>query len=345
MDITKFVYEDCDKRQNSRIKGYLKSIRSPNEDSKNKYKWITLSPLRYAGGKSRAVGRILEHFPNNIGKRVVSPFFGGGSFEFVLSKKLDFQVIGYDIFEILVNYWKYQLNKPEKLYQELKKLVPDKENFTRNRHILLNYWNKVKPDDLDYKTKRKVKLTEEEKTLLDDDPLKLAAYYYYNHQLSYGPMFLGWPSSVYLDEDRYKSILERVRNFDGGEVVVKCDSFENVIRKHEDDFLFCDPPYYLGGDSKMFKGIYPNSNFAIHHDDFDHKLLRDLLKKHKGGFIITYNNCQDIRQMYKEYEQYFPSWHYSYGQGETRIGKNRKAKGKNNNIKKSHELIIVCPPS
>ena len=37
----------------------------------------------------------------------------------------------------------------------------------------------------------------------------------------------------------------------------------------------------------MFKGMYPNCNFAIHHNDFNHILMRDLLKKHKGGFFIT----------------------------------------------------------
>jgi DNA adenine methylase len=157
-------------------------------------------------------------------------------------------------------------------------------------------------------------------------------------------MFLGWQSSVYLKPNRYNSIVERVKEFSPGNLSVHCDSFENVIRKHPDDFLFLDPPYYLGGDSKMFKGIYPNSNFAIHHNKFDHKLMLDLLKKHKGGFFITYNDCPTIREMYKDYAQHFPSWQYTYGQGETRIGKNREEDG-NDNTKESHEIFIVCPPS
>ncbi len=181
--------------------------------------------------------------------------------------------------------------------------------------------------------------------MLDDDPIKLAAYYYYNHQLSYGPMFLGWGSSVYLDPKRYEAILKRVRKFRANNVEVTCDSFERVIKKHKQDFIFCDPPYYLKGDSKMFKGIYPNSNFAIHHEAFNHQLLCDLLKKHEGGFLVTYNNCSEIRDMYKGFDQFFPSWQYSYGQGETRIGKNRLEKEKITNIKKSHEIIITCPPN
>lgn len=46
----------------------------------NGYKRYLGSPLRYAGGKSLAVGHILEYLPDNLNK-VVSPFIGGGSVE------------------------------------------------------------------------------------------------------------------------------------------------------------------------------------------------------------------------------------------------------------------------
>lgn len=344
MDLLNYVGLSEEKKRKLKIQRYLDSLLSDDDKTNNKYKMVSISPLRYAGGKSRAVGYILEHLPENIDNKIVSPFFGGGSFEFALSINLDFEIVGFDIFEILVNYWYYQINKPQELYEELKLLIPDKKNYTRNRHILLNHWEKVKPEALEYITRRKIQLTEEEKTLLDHDDLKRAAYYYYNHQLSYGPMFLGWGSSVYLTQNRYNTILEKVKNFQSGNVTVKCNSFEKVFKRYKKDFIYADPPYYLKGDSKMFKGIYPNSNFAIHHKGFDHELLRNFLRAHEGGFILTYNDCSDIREMYKEYEQYFPTWQYSYGQGETRIGKNRLAKKKVNNIKKSHEIIIVCPP-
>lgn len=313
---------------------YLATIKT-----KNGYKRINLSPLRYAGGKSRAVGLILEHFPALREKKVVSPFFGGGSFELVLSSQLGFEVVGYDIFGILVNFWTQLLTRPEEFADALEELVPDKENFTRNRHILLTYWEKVKPADLVYNTRDRLALTDEEMTRLDTNALLQAVYYYYNMQLSYGPMFLGWPSSVYLEQDRFDSIVERIRTFKGGNVRVACDSFENVIQNHPNDFLFLDPPYYLDGDSKMFKGLYPNCNFAIHHEGFKHELLRDLLKTHTGGFFLTYNDCSTLREWYKDYKQVFPKWQYTYGQGETRVGKNRET-----TKKESHEMFIICPP-
>lgn len=319
------------------MQDYLKSIKSASG-----YKRINLSPLRYAGGKSRAVGLILESFPALREKKVVSPFFGGGSFELVLSRELGFEVIGYDVFGILVNFWNQLIANPEGFADELGKLVPDKESFRHNRHILLNYWEKVKPEKLVYNTRDKGDLSDTEKTMLDTNPLLQAVYYYYNMQLSYGPMFLGWPSSVYLKDSRFTSIVERIREFKAGNLHVGCESFEKVIEKHSDDFLFLDPPYYLEGDSKMFKGLYPNCNFAIHHEGFNHELLRNLLKKHKGGFFLTYNDCSTIRDWYSEFEQKFPKWQYTYGQGETRVGKNKETA--DDNKKQSHEIFIICPP-
>lgn len=318
---------------------YLNSIK--NKD--NKYKRVCISPLRYAGGKSKAIGLILENLPRLKEKKIVSPFFGGGSFELCVSQNLGFQVIGYDIFNILVNFWNVLINEKDRFILELEKMVVDKDNFDYNRHVLLNYWNKVKPEDLNYKTQKVVELKENDKTLLDNDKVKQAVYYYYNMTLSYGPMFLGWPSSVEINKDKFIRKIEKLKKLNLTNISIECSDFESVILKHRDDFLFLDPPYYLEGDSKMFKGMYPNCNFAIHHNNFDHKKMHTLLKDHKGGFLITYNNCEVIREWYKDYILKYPEWQYTYGQGETRIGKNRKESNKKDNIKDSHEIIIICP--
>ncbi|MEY4444742.1 MAG: site-specific methyltransferase, partial [Actinomycetota bacterium] len=108
------------------------------------------------------------------------------------------------------------------------------------------------------------------------------------------------------------------------------------------DFLYLDPPYYLGEDSKMFRGIYPMRNIPVHHNGFKHEKLRDLLKQHRGGFILSYNNCETIRDYYADFEQKFPKWQYTMGQGETRIGTNR-INDKNNHVKESHEILIYSP--
>jgi DNA adenine methylase len=312
-----------------------------NTNKDGKYKRIVTSPLRYAGGKSMAVCLIIENLPTLREKKIVSPFFGGGSFELCMSQHLDHEVVGYDIFGMLVNFWNVLIHQRDAFVDALKKFEVTDEEFTLNRHILLNYWNKIKPKDLVYRTKKHVPLTDEQLTLLDDDPVQQAAYYYYSMTLSYGPMFLGWPSKHEINPQKFARRIKKISETSLKNLSVHTLDFQKVLEKHRDDFLFLDPPYYLGKDSKMFKGMYPNTNFAIHHNGFEHERMRDLLKEHRGGFLITYNDCDTIREWYKDYKQVFPKWAYTYGQGETRIGKNRPD---GSNVKESHEIFIICEP-
>jgi len=296
-------------------KELLDKLKSPsNPDG---YKRYLGTPLRYAGGKSLAVGYVVNLLPDKIGK-VVSPFLGGASVEIAIAKELGVEVIGYDIFDILTNYWHYQIAQPEELAKKLERFKPTKEEYARVREIMKKHWKGIK----------KIK------------GIDLASVYYFNHNYSYGPHFLGSQSSVYLQPERHKTTIEKVKNFDVKNLKVFCESFETVIPKHKNDFLYCDPPYYLDGDSKMFIGMYPHRNFPIHHKGFKHEKLRDLLGAHKGGFILSYNNCSTIREWYKGFNMITPSWQYTFSQGDTRIGENRKNKNNGSYIKKSHEIII-----
>ena len=126
-----------------------------------------------------------------------------------MSKVLGLNVGGYDIFDILCNYWNFQINKPEKLYKRLQKLKPTLSEFERIRKILNKVW------------KKEIKL----------DPLTLAVYYVYNFNLSYGPGFMGWTSKIYLNKKKYQAMLEKIRNFKPGKLVVKHGDFEKVLKK------------------------------------------------------------------------------------------------------------------
>ena len=291
------------------------------------------TPIRYAGGKSRAIKHITPYVINV--NKIVSPFLGGGSLE-VHWASLGKEVIGYDLFDVLVNFWNVLLNNKEELVEKLKEITPTSEEYSRIKEILMK-WDNTQEMLKDWKTDH-YKRDE----VINLDNVTAAAYYYFNHNTSYGPGYLGWGSSVYLTEKKWNDMIDKISKFELPKLSVEQGSFEEIIPKHNEDFLYLDPPYYLEKDSdnKMFTGIYPMRNIPIHHDGFDHELLRDLLKKHKGGFILSYNNCETIREYYKEFEFHYPSWNYSMGNGEKRIGKNRTEAGITNS-KDSHEILIV----
>jgi len=292
------------------------------------------TPIRYAGGKSRAYDFISSYIPFwPRPKRIISPFMGGGSLEVRWAHEMGIQVEAFDVFDVLTNYWQHQIHHPKRLYDILKGLEPTKEQYDEIKDILL-HWDKVQNMFKDWKTDYYDRKSES----LDDE--LGAAYYWFNHNLSYGPMFLGWFSSIYLKkESLYENSIERVRDFNCPNLSVKQSSFDKVIPNYKKDFIYADPPYYMekSEDNKMFKAIYPNSNFALHHIHFDHELLRDQLHSHEGKFLLSYNDCEWVRENYKGFKFKTPEWAYSYGQGETRIGKNKK----NNDPKQSHEILII----
>ena len=275
---------------------FLKRLTSPG---KLTYKRYLGSPLRYAGGKSLAVGMVIEQLPKGI-THLVSPFFGGGSVEIACAKELGIHVQGYDVFDILTAYWQVQIKSPERLANRLLQWDPNKKTYTDIKERLKRHWTGESPIN---------------------DHLELAAHYWFNHNLSYGPGFLGWMSNIYQDRDRMLRLVNKVRTFRCARLSVEKGGFESTIPRSKDAFLYCDPPYYLDDDSKMFRGIYPQRNFPVHHKGFPHEKLRDLLRQHRGGFILSYNDCSAIRSWYAEYDIHEVAWQYTLGQGETRIGK------------------------
>ena len=95
------------------------------------------SPLRYPGGKSRAVKHILPYFPEKI-EKVCSPFFGGGHIELALANK-GVRVYGYDKFEPVVAFWSSLVNNKKSLCERVEQYHREyeqkgKDYFRKQRH-------------------------------------------------------------------------------------------------------------------------------------------------------------------------------------------------------------------
>ena len=288
------------------------------------------TPIRYAGGKSKAYNIITEQIPKiPLPERIISPFMGGGSLESRWSSELGIEVIGYDIFDALTNFWNVLLTDSDGLADKLASLPPTKDKYKEIKEILIQ-WDYTQEMLSEWKTD----YYKRDSITLDN--LTAAAYYFYNHNLSYGPMYLGWMSKIYESQDKWDNVIKRIRDYKNPNLKVNKGSFDEVIPNYKDDFLYLDPPYYLDKDkdNKMFKGLYPNANIAVHHKGFDHKQLRDLLHNHKGDFILSYNDCETIREYYKDFKITYPKWHNSYAYNTDKGGNTER------NSKESHEILI-----
>lgn len=92
--------------------------------------------------------------------------------------------------------------------------------------------------------------------------------------------------------------------------------FEAVIRKPgKDVFVFLDPPYYTAAKLYGYGG-------NLH--QFDHERLARCLRKSSHRFLITYDDCDEIRDLYDWAK--IKSWSLQYGmnncnlQRESKIG-------------------------
>ena len=295
------------------------------------------TPIRYAGGKSKAYKIITEYIPKlPYPQRIISPFIGGGSLESKWSSELDIPVYGFDIFDALINFWSVLLSRPNDLADRLRELKPTKEEYEKVKEILLRWdytQDMLKDWHTDYYKREPIELSE----------LDAAAYYFFNHNLSYGPMYLGWMSKIYQSQTKWDKMTHYIGSYRNPNLEVCKASFDEIIPNYPNDLIYLDPPYYLkkDDDNKMLKGMYPNCNIDVHHTGFNHELLRDLLYNHKGTFILSYNNCETIREYYKDFTLVYPEWHYSYQAGETRVGKYKKERGVEHNKKESHEILII----
>ncbi len=73
-------------------------------------------------------------------------------------------------------------------------------------------------------------------------------------------------------------------------VVIENQDFETLIKHYDrpDAFFYADPPYYSTEDM-----------YAVGFGWEDHVRLRDTLAGIKGKFLLSYNDCPEIRQLYE----------------------------------------------
>lgn len=76
------------------------------------------------------------------------------------------------------------------------------------------------------------------------------------------------------------------------ETVIENKDFETLIRQYDRDnaFFYCDPPYYE-----------TEGHYEVVFRKEDHMRLRDTLKACRGKWMVSYNDCDFIRELYDGY--------------------------------------------
>jgi len=228
------------------------------------------SPLRYPGGKNRAIKSILSLIPEDE-TTLCSPFLGGASIELACTTRMT--VYGSDIFEPLTDFWKSLITHKEELINIVKSYFPlEKKEF--------------------YKLQKKL--------LHIKDPIERGAVFFVLNRSSFsgttmsGGMSPGHPRFTISSIDRLKHF--NVKNF-----YVENLDYKETINKHKDAFCYLDPPYLNG---QALYGVKGDT-----HKDFDHEELAKILQD-KERWIMSYNDCQEIRDLYSSFTIISIEWVY-----------------------------------
>lgn len=238
------------------------------------------SPLRYPGGKSRAVKQILKLIPGSV-DAICSPFVGGGSIELACASR-GVKVYAYDAFEPLVNFWQFLLNDALTLADIVKSYYPlDRSEF----YSLQKRYFDLK------------------------DKMEMAAVFFVLNRASFsGTTFSGGMSPGH---KRFtENTIKQLRSFRIDNFSVNYADFKDTMKKHNNDFMYLDPPYLI--NQKLY------GNKGNMHDGFDHKGLADILNR-REGWILSYNDCKAIRDLYEGNKFLLPEW--AYGMNSTKQSK------------------------
>lgn len=264
---------------------------------------INRSPLRYPGGKTRACKILekvlLQYFDLYEFENFVSPFFGGGSFEFYIQNKYQLNIIANDAFFPLYNFWKICKIDRHSLYKSIKK-----HHGQISKIIFKNMQNSIKKDK--------------------EELLVLATYYFIINRCSFNGSTLSGGFSKEASKKRFTcNSIEKIANLNLDNFKIYNKDFKEFINDNtcEKNFIFLDPPYFLNEKSKLY-GFQGDL-----HKSFCHEKLYELISK-KKNWVMTYNNCPIIKNLYKEFLIIETNW--SYGM---------------NKDKKSSEIIIIGKPA
>ena len=283
------------------------------------------TPLRYPGGKTRAVKHILPLISEKckVWDCLCSPFLGGGSIELAVAER-GVRVYGYDVFDPIVWFWQALLSEPKKLA-----ILADSFRVNHPDYVLneKNVRGLLKEDFARFRNELKVET--------DYSLMNAAKVYAINRSSFSGATFSGGFSKRASYARFTDSSIERVMSFKQPNLTVEQADFKVSIPKHPDAFLYCDPPYFLEGDRNKLYGIQGST-----HAGFDHRGLYDLLSQ-RSDWVLSYNDCPEIRELYKDFEIRSAEWAY----GMKNVGKRKETEeGEEKEKKKmgsSSEILII----
>jgi DNA adenine methylase len=262
----------------------LKSIDAGTSEKIASAPWR--SPLRYPGGKQKALAQIAAQLPSSC-VEYREPMVGGGSV--FLHARANGMAKRYwinDQFEELIAFWQTIQDADEcrKLITELEQLRSSFKSAAQIKKYFLQ---------------ARLEHTEEQFR-------QAMLFFFFNRVTFSGTTRAGGFSSSAAVRRFTESSIKRLTPLPAAlhSVKISCVDFEELVAAPgKDVFIFLDPPYCTA--TRLY-----GKNGNLH--TFDHERLSSALKRSPHRFLITYDDCDEIRRLYK-WAPKIESWSLQYG--------------------------------
>ena len=244
------------------------------------------TPLRYPGGKSRALSKLLQYVPDLKGyKEYREPFLGGGSVALEISKRyrhLDIWVN--DLYEPLYNFWRVLQDDGKRLQDiltELKRSHPEpvsaKKLFLDAKDYLDNPPGPIWPENTDY--------------------IWRAVSFYIVNKCSFSGLTESSSFSKQASESNFSlNGISKLYDYSVliGNWKITNLSYEQLLTDNKDTFTYLDPPYEIGSNLYGKRGSMHRS---FNHDQFAADCDRFI-----GPQLVSYNSSQIIRDRFVDWK-------------------------------------------
>ena len=241
------------------------------------------TPLRYPGGKSRAVKKMVQFLPSlEDYTEYREPFLGGGSFAIWMSQRYPFMNIWVnDLYEPLYNFWRVVQDDGKKLRDELVQLKYKYCEPASAKVLFLEA-----KEYLTYEGRK-------------SEPFHRAVSYYVVNKCSFSGLTESSSFSSSASESNFS-----MRGIDKlpyySEVIkdwkITNLSYEELLTDDKSTFTYLDPPYDIKDNLYGRKGSM--------HKGFDHDKFAADCDRFIGPQMISYNTAQVVKDRFIDYNAY-----------------------------------------
>lgn len=261
-------------------------------------KAMVSSPLRYPGGKSRGVDKILSCFPEPVSE-YREPFVGGGSVFIAVRQRYPG-----------VKVWINDLNPEVYAFWTVCK---------RNLAGLILQVQWARNTKTDGRELFKELATADVSKMTELD--RAARFFVLNRITFSGTIEAGGYSGASFSSRFTQSSIDRLRELepvmDG--VRVTGDDYKVCLSEPGDNVvIYLDPPYYGPTKSRLY------GNKGVLHTGFNHTRFSADVAGCSHRWVVSYDDCEVTRNMFSDFR--FVQWELQYGMNNYKQGHANKGK-------------------